>query len=193
MIGPAFGSITLRSWIPLASAARRTVSIASSTNSAGSMTCISRRNFPELTRLMSRSSSMSRICARALRSMISRPLARSAASLGPRRRTCVQPRMAESGVRNSCESVARKSSVSELSVLDIAPGTARVGEGASRAHGRPGRRDFAVGRGRGPAGSFVDIRSLSSVTQALPEGPAVLRAGHHVLQIECQVSNAPNH
>ena len=54
---------------------------------------------------------MSCVWTRALRSMISRPLPTSSGfTMAPRRSTWAQPRMAFSGVRNSCESVARNSS-----------------------------------------------------------------------------------
>ena len=58
---------------------------------------------------------MSCVCTRALRSMVSRPLLQI--GLGPSaplRSICDQPRMALSGVRSSCESVARNSSLSSL-------------------------------------------------------------------------------
>ena len=60
-------------------------------------------------RLISRRSSISCACTRALRSIASSPRPRSTA-LAPILRTCDQPRMELSGVLSSCESVARNSS-----------------------------------------------------------------------------------
>ena len=79
---------------------------------AGTMVCRSSRTLSDVMRLMSSKSSISCACARALRSMLCRPRCRSAWSRVPRRSTCAQPRMADSGVRSSCDRVVRKSSFS---------------------------------------------------------------------------------
>jgi hypothetical protein len=59
-------------------------------------------------------SSMSCACARTLRSITSSPRVTVAASLRPPRSITVQPRMGVSGVRSSCERVARNSSLARL-------------------------------------------------------------------------------
>ena len=85
-------------------------------NDSGWSGCTSSRSLPEMMRLMSSRSSMSCVCTRALRSIVSRPLQIvGRRSFGPLRSTCDQPRMALSGVRSSCESVARNSSLMSLS------------------------------------------------------------------------------
>ncbi len=93
---------------PLDSASGRTVSSAPSMAAATSTAATSRRSFPPTMRDTSRTSSMIRVWARALRSMI--PSARSSSAGACRRATTVHPRMALSGVRSSCDTVARKSS-----------------------------------------------------------------------------------
>jgi hypothetical protein len=93
-----------------ASAAGRTVSMAASMNSAGGTVWMSSSTLPDVMRLMSSRSSISWAWARALRSIVCRPRCRSAVSRVPRRSTWAQPRIADSGVRNSCDRVARNSS-----------------------------------------------------------------------------------
>ncbi len=71
-------------------------------------------SLPVMMREMSRMSSISWACALALRPMMSIAWrARSAGSV-PASSICTQPRMALSGVRSSCDRVARKSSLSRL-------------------------------------------------------------------------------
>ena len=96
--------------MPLASATGLTVSIAASTNAVGSTDWISSRILPETMRLMSSRSSMSWVWARVFRSMTSSPCWVCAAVIVPVRRRCDHPRMAFSGVRSSCDTVARNSS-----------------------------------------------------------------------------------
>ena len=100
--------------MPLAAAAGVTVSIAASMNESGWSGCTSSRSLPELMRLMSSRSSMSCAWTRALRSMVSRPARSSSALRLVMRSTWAQPRMAFSGVRSSCDSVARNSSLASL-------------------------------------------------------------------------------
>ena len=113
-IGPMPGSMTFSSRISFASAAVFTVSTASSMNVDGLTGWMSSRSLPEVMRLMSSRSSISCVWARALRSMASRPFARSLASFELERRIFDHPRMALRGVRSSCESVARNSSLMSL-------------------------------------------------------------------------------
>ena len=72
------------------------------------------RSLPVTMRETSSRSSISRACARALRSMLSRPRARVASSALVERSTRAHPSTAFSGVRSSCDSVARNSSFSRL-------------------------------------------------------------------------------
>ena len=81
-IGPAPGSSSFSSRMPFASAAGRTVSIAASTKATGSTGWMSRRTLPDVMRLMSSRSSISWVCTRALRSIVSSPLCSSASLLG---------------------------------------------------------------------------------------------------------------
>jgi hypothetical protein len=75
--------------------------------------CTSSKSLPETIRLMSSRSEMSSAWARVFRLMISSPWSVSG-SLGCRSNSSVQPRMALSGVRSSCETIARKSSLTRL-------------------------------------------------------------------------------
>jgi hypothetical protein len=103
-------SITLRSVTPFASAAGRTASTAASMKEFGSTGRTSMRSLPVMARDTSRRSSMSCACARALRSMVSKARPALPPSSCPMRSMCAQPRIAVSGVRSSCETVARNSS-----------------------------------------------------------------------------------
>ena len=71
------------------------------------------RMSPATRRDMSSRSSTRRVSNRAFRSMTSRPAGVMELACD-RRSTCVQPRIALSGVRSSCDSVPRKSSFSRL-------------------------------------------------------------------------------
>ena len=62
-------------------------------------------------RCTSRMSEMSCSCAWALRTMVSTAACRRAAASAGSRSMCAQPRIALSGVRSSCDSVARNSSL----------------------------------------------------------------------------------
>ena len=111
---PASSAIRVCTVMCLASKAGRRVSIAEAITVAGTMVCISSITLSEVMRLMSSKSSISWAWARALRSMLFSPRCRSAWSRVPRRNTCAQPRMADSGVRNSCDRVVRNSSFNWL-------------------------------------------------------------------------------
>ena len=113
-IGPTEGSSRRSMRTPLPSAAGRTVSSAASMNWIGSTGWISSRTLPDAMRFMSSRSSMSCTCARELRSIVSSPFCTSSGFLTPRRRIWIQPMIALSGVRSSCDRVARKSSLSAL-------------------------------------------------------------------------------
>ncbi len=101
-----------------ASAAGRTDSSAESMTEGSSTRCTSSRILPDVMRLMSSKSEISCVCTRAFRSMTSTPRAVTAGSSPFLRRRWVQPRIAFSGVRSSCDSVARKSSLSCARPLD---------------------------------------------------------------------------
>ena len=79
-----------------------------------STSLIRSRTLPEMIRETSSRSSMSRACAWALRSMVSSPSRNSCGFSGPSRSRLVQPTMALSGVRSSCETTSRNSSFSLL-------------------------------------------------------------------------------
>jgi len=81
-IGPAFGSRSFCTRMPFASAAGRTVSRAASMNDASATGWTSRRTWPEVMRDMSSRSSMSRVCARALRSITCTARRSSSTSMG---------------------------------------------------------------------------------------------------------------
>ena len=99
--------------IPFASAAGRSASIAACTIGATLSGRTSSWRLPVMMRETSRRSSMSRACERALRSIISSARSRfSVRSTSPLRISVAQPRIEVSGVRSSCESVARNSSFS---------------------------------------------------------------------------------
>ena len=68
-------------------------------------------SLPDMSWLASSRSPSNWVCARALRSMTLRPSAIVAASTRGRCSSVVHPRMALSGVRSSCEMVARNSSL----------------------------------------------------------------------------------
>ena len=100
---------------PLVCAAGVIVPTAESTISARPSVRRSSRILPLTMRLMSSRSSMRCACARALRRIAASPwAAASGRVLRPWVRICAQPRMAFSGVRSSCDTVARKSSFSRL-------------------------------------------------------------------------------
>ncbi len=106
------GSSRLRSRMSLDAAAGVAESSAACTMSSMATCCRSSRSLPVMIRLRSSRSSISCTCARALRSMTS--MARRWSSglvVSPFSRICVHPRIELSGVRSSCDSVARNSSL----------------------------------------------------------------------------------
>ena len=113
-ISPESGSRCRASAMPLFFAAGRTPSIAAASTAWRSTGFSSTRSFPEVMRETSRMSSMSCVCACALRSMVSSARPSDEGSTAPVRSIRVQPRMALSGVRSSCETVARNSSLVRL-------------------------------------------------------------------------------
>jgi hypothetical protein len=110
--GPACESRTEWTRTPLASAIGLSDSRADSIAVAGMRGWTSSRIVPVMMRETSRRSSMTRACARAFRSITSTAWRSRASLRSVRRSTCAHPRMALSGVRSSCETVARNSSLS---------------------------------------------------------------------------------
>ena len=96
------------------SADGRIDSTAAWTSAARSTGRRSRRSLPVVMRETSSRSSTSRACAWALRSIFSSARNARGRDNAPDRSSRVQPRMALSGVRSSCDSVARNSSFSRL-------------------------------------------------------------------------------
>ncbi len=99
-----------RSETPFAVLDGKTEVTAASTTGAKSIGCRSRRSLPDRMRETSSRSSISWLCALALRSIVATPSATTAGGTSPCWRIVVQPTMALSGVRSSCDSVARNSS-----------------------------------------------------------------------------------
>ena len=88
-----------------------TTSAADSTARAGGMASTSMRILPKRMPAKSSRSSMRWLCTRELRSMASRPCSSMAGVTFLRLSTVAQPSIAFSGLRSSCESVARNSSL----------------------------------------------------------------------------------
>ena len=109
-IMPARSSSTSCSRICLASLAGTCDSAAALITGSRSIGRTSSRNLPETTRDTSTRSSMSCACDMTLRSMTSSARWVFASSSVPLRSNCVQVRMGASGLRSSCETVARNSS-----------------------------------------------------------------------------------
>src|SRR5947208_2484756 len=80
------------------------------------------RILPLMMRETSSRSSINWDCTRALRSIVSRPRAKSALPSLLFFRMWLQPRIADNGVLNSCESVARNSSLVRFANSDLARG-----------------------------------------------------------------------
>jgi hypothetical protein len=99
--------------ICLAAADGRTESRAAPTAVTRSTRLTSSWSLPVTMRETSRMSSMSWLCMRAFRSMVSTPRRSSGSRLCPRS-TAAQPTIALRGVRSSWDSVARNSSLSRL-------------------------------------------------------------------------------
>ena len=108
--GPASGSTATSSSILFMSARPWTASIAASRTTTGSTGRRSTWSLPVTMRDTSSRSSIS--CARSFvfRSITSRPCAARAEASAPTRRSRAHPSMAVSGVRSSCETIARNSS-----------------------------------------------------------------------------------
>ncbi|MNC85045.1 hypothetical protein D3C83_06170 [compost metagenome] len=97
---------------PLAAAAGRTASAASATTRASDTGCRCSVARPPIMREMSRTSAINCAWALALRSMMARMSSTRFASKRACRSIETQPRMALSGVRSSCDTIARNSSFS---------------------------------------------------------------------------------
>ena len=106
---------------PLAAAAGRTASSAASITGASSMGLSSSRSLPVTILDTSRMSAISCSWMCALRSMVSSARFIPAVSSFPIRSRRVQPSMALSGVRSSCDSVARNSSFARLAAEVLPP------------------------------------------------------------------------
>ena len=104
------GSSESVSETPRALAAGRTTSIAAEIKTSRSTGCTSSFSLPPAIRETSTRSSISWDCALALRSTVSSACVEVSPSSRPLRNIVSQPSMAVSGVRNSCERVARNSS-----------------------------------------------------------------------------------
>jgi hypothetical protein len=113
-MGAADGSSTVSTRTPFASAASVMTSMACRTTSGNSTACTFRRSLPDTMREMSSTSST--ICVKdvAFRSIVSMLLSRFSGGTMPERRMRAYPRIALSGVRSSCERLARKSSLMRL-------------------------------------------------------------------------------
>src|SRR3989454_2551195 len=106
--GPTVSSTSTLSAIDLAAAAGCTASTAAATTAAGSTSLAEIRSLPVMMREMSSRPSMSWASEVVLRSIVSSARSRRSSSKLPRRSHQIQPMSAFSGVRSSCESVARK-------------------------------------------------------------------------------------
>ncbi len=102
------------SFSPFVCAAGSIVSSAASTTRRGSTLTSSRDTFPVTIRDASSKSSIRRFCARALRSIVSRARVCVTSSRRRVRRSVIHPKIAFSGVRSSCDIVARNSSLRRL-------------------------------------------------------------------------------
>ncbi len=109
-------STTFSSWIFFACAAGAIDVSAALMTAARSTGWMSSRILPDLIALTSSKSSINLVCARALRSMTSTPLATIAGSSPRCCSNWVHPKMTFSGVRKSCDSVSRISSFIQLSL-----------------------------------------------------------------------------
>ena len=153
-----------------ASAAGRTFSIALSTRSCGSTGSRLRRRRPVMMRETSSTSPISLAWAWALRSMISRTCGRRSADTGAWRSIETQPRTALSGVRSSCESVARNSSFRRLArsassrAACSATSTSRSSYCRSRAR-RAARTVLTTAATRTGRSSSVTLRKSSSAAK----------------------------
>jgi len=97
-----------------ASADGATVSIAASMTGTSSIRRGSIRSLPAAMRDVSKRSSMSCVCRRALRSIRSSAFESDASSRRLARKIIVQPKITPSGVRSSCVTIARKSSLARF-------------------------------------------------------------------------------
>ena len=94
-------------------------SIADSTTGRNGIGSLSSRSCPAMMRDTSRMSSTIFCCSRALRSIVSSAFARRASSICVLRSSDVHPSTALSGVRSSCDTVARNSSFSRFAISAV--------------------------------------------------------------------------
>jgi hypothetical protein len=125
--GPTPGSTSLRTVNDFAATEACTASSAHPTISDRSSRRTFSRSRPDTMRFMSSRSSMSCACARALRAMVSSPRRVSASPTARASSSVDHPSTALSGVRSSCDSVARNSSFSRLT----RPASARAARSAA--------------------------------------------------------------
>ncbi len=152
---------------PLASAAGRTTSSAARTVPSSSSGRSSRRSLPVMMRETSRRSSMSLACARALRSMAARPLASTAGSAAEApRRSCDQPSTALSGVRSSCDTTPRNSSLARLASSEL-----RLASCARSMASRQARWSMAFSTAMAARCARSPASSKSAASWRRPEGP----------------------
>ncbi len=118
--------------MPFASAAGRTTSIAACTTAARSVGRTSRRIFPETMRETSSKSSINCVSARALRSIVTRAFAALSGPSTPSRSMRTHAMIGESGVRSSCDTVARNASLARFA----ASASARVARSRARISSR---------------------------------------------------------
>ena len=142
--------------MPLASAAGRTDLDRRLDDDRQVDGCTSSRSLPEMMRETSSRSSMSWACERALRSIDLEPARDASRSIGvPSRRSCVQPRMALSGVRSSWETRGEELVLHAVGALGLGarrplaleqPARARrPAAGLGDVHARHGKADHFVG------------------------------------------------
>ena len=112
--------------ISLASAAGRTVSIASRRIREITTGCRRRRSRPVMTRDTSRTSEISCACDCALRATISSTFGMRAASTRRSRSSDTQPRMALSGVRSSCDKRGEELVLQPVGALRVVAGALGV-------------------------------------------------------------------
>jgi hypothetical protein len=130
---PAWGSSATWSRIRRASAEWRVDSTAAHTTSARSIGATSSRRLPEVMRDTSSRSSMRRVSATALRSMVSSACFCWSSATRPERIILVHPRMALSGVRSSWFIVLRNSSFTSSASSSAASSWVSFAESAAEA------------------------------------------------------------
>ncbi len=162
---------------PFAWAAGCIVSRAASTTRRGSTVTSSSATFPVTMRDTSSRSSMSRFCARALRSMVSSARSCVASSRRLVRKSVIQPKMAFSGVRNSCDMVARNSSFKRLNSSASARSTFSRASKASRSASARKRSAISACR-RSLLFCSSPVRSVTRVSSSWFDRASAARASY---------------